>query len=56
MPPRASSQMQKRLGTPSTMQGFFAGTLLAYQQSLGTEPVLIADGAAGRLHRSRNFV
>ncbi len=23
------------------MQGFFAGTLLAYQQSLGTEPMLI---------------
>jgi multidrug efflux pump len=35
------NQMQKRLGTPSTLQGFFAGTLLAYQQSLGTEPVLI---------------
>jgi multidrug efflux pump len=35
------SQMQNRLGTPSTMQGFFAGTLLAYQQSLGTEPILI---------------
>ena len=35
------SQMQKRLGTPSTLQGFFAGTLLAYQQSLGTEPYLI---------------
>jgi multidrug efflux pump len=34
-------QMQKRLGIPSTMTGFFAGTLLAYQQSLGTEPVLI---------------
>ncbi len=34
-------QMQKRLGTPSTLQGFYAGTLLAYQQSLGTEPVLI---------------
>ena len=34
-------QMQKRLGTPSTMSGFFAGTLLAYQQSLSTEPVLI---------------
>ena len=33
--------MQKRLGAPSTLQGFFAGTLLAYQQSLGTEPVLI---------------
>jgi multidrug efflux pump len=35
------SKMQKRLGTPSTLQGFFAGTLLAYQQSLGTEPYLI---------------
>ena len=35
------NQMQKRLGTPSTIQGFFAGTLQAYQQSLGTEPVLI---------------
>jgi len=34
-------QMQTRLGTPSTMTGFFAGTLLAYQQSLGTEPVLV---------------
>jgi multidrug efflux pump len=37
----AITQMQKRLGAPSTLQGFFAGTLLAYQQSLGTEPVLI---------------
>jgi multidrug efflux pump len=36
------SQMQKRLGTPSTLQGFYAGTLQAYQQSLGTEPWLIA--------------
>jgi multidrug efflux pump len=35
------NQMQKRLGAPSTLQGFFAGTLLAYQQSLGTEPLLI---------------
>jgi len=35
------NQMQKQLGAPSTLQGFFAGTLLAYQQSLGTEPVLI---------------
>jgi multidrug efflux pump len=34
-------QMQKRLGTPSTIQGFFAGTLQAYQQSLSTEPVLV---------------
>ena len=35
------NQMQKRLGAPSTLQGFFAGTLLAYQQSLGTEPMLV---------------
>ena len=35
------NQMQKQLGTPSTLQGFFAGTLQAYQQSLGTEPLLI---------------
>jgi multidrug efflux pump len=37
----AISQMQKRLGAPSTLQGFYAGTLQAYQQSLGTEPVLV---------------
>jgi multidrug efflux pump len=37
----AISQTQKRLGAPSTLQGFYAGTLQAYQQSLGTEPVLI---------------
>jgi multidrug efflux pump len=37
----AISQMQKGLGAPSTLQGFYAGTLQAYQQSLGTEPVLI---------------
>jgi len=37
----AIAQMQKRLGTPSSLQGFFAGTLLAYQQSLSTEPWLI---------------
>jgi multidrug efflux pump len=35
------NQMQKQLGAPSSLQGFFAGTLLAYQQSLSTEPVLI---------------
>jgi len=35
------AQMQKRLGTPESLQGFFAGTLLAYQQSLGSEPVLV---------------
>jgi multidrug efflux pump len=35
------TQMENRLGTPASLQGFFAGTLLAYQQSLGTEPLLI---------------
>jgi multidrug efflux pump len=33
--------MQQRLGTPTSVRGFFAGTLLAYQQSLGTEPLLV---------------
>ena len=35
-------QMKTRLGAPATLTGFFSGTLEAYQQSLGTEPVLIA--------------
>jgi multidrug efflux pump len=35
------AQMEERLGLPSTVHGFFAGTLQAYQQSLSTEPVLI---------------
>ena len=34
-------EMQQKLGTPSTVHGFFAGTYLAYQQSLGTEPLII---------------
>jgi multidrug efflux pump len=36
------AQMQQRLGTPSTIRGFFAGTLLSYQQSLDSEKALIA--------------
>jgi multidrug efflux pump len=39
---RAIEQMKQKLGTPATLTGFFSGTLEAYQQSLGTEPVLIA--------------
>jgi multidrug efflux pump len=35
------SQMQQRLGAPSTLQSFYSGTLQAFQQSLGTEPLLI---------------
>jgi multidrug efflux pump len=34
-------QMKQRMGAPSTLRGFFAGTAQAYQQSLSTEPVLI---------------
>jgi multidrug efflux pump len=36
------AEMQQRLGTPSTVRGFFAGTAQAYQQSLSTEPMLVA--------------
>jgi multidrug efflux pump len=39
---RMIQQMQDKLGTPSTIHGYFAGTLQAYQTSLSTEPVLIA--------------
>ncbi len=35
------AQMEARLGTPSTIRGFFAGTLQAYQESLSTEPILV---------------
>ena len=38
---REVAQMEQRLGLPSTVRGFFAGTLQAYQQSLSTEPTLI---------------
>ena len=35
------SELQTRLGAPTTLRGFFAGTLLAYQKSLSSEPILI---------------
>jgi multidrug efflux pump len=34
--------MQRQLGTPTTIQGLFSGTLQAYRQSLGTMPILVA--------------
>jgi multidrug efflux pump len=37
----AIAKMQDELGTPTTIHGLYAGTLLAYQQSLGTEPYLV---------------
>ena len=38
---QAINGMQQNLGTPPTIRGFFSGTLLAYQQSLSSEPYLI---------------
>jgi multidrug efflux pump len=35
------NELQTKMGLPSTIHGFFAGTLQAYQQSLATEPILI---------------
>jgi multidrug efflux pump len=35
------NDLQQKMGLPSTIKGFFAGTLQAYQQSLATEPILI---------------
>jgi multidrug efflux pump len=37
----AIEQLKARMGVPTTVRGFFAGTLLAYQQSLRTEPILV---------------
>ncbi len=37
----AIDQMQQRLGTPSSIRGFFAGTLQAYQASFATEKYLV---------------
>jgi multidrug efflux pump len=37
----AISGLQERLNMPSTVRGFFAGTLEAFQESLGSEPYLI---------------
>ncbi len=38
---RLIARMRAQLGMPSTIRGFFSGTLQAYQQSLSTEPVLV---------------
>jgi multidrug efflux pump len=38
---RVIQKMQSDLGTPSSIHGFFAGTLQAFQDSLGSEPILI---------------
>jgi multidrug efflux pump len=38
---REVTEMETNLGMPATVHGVFAGNLLAYQQSLSTEPILI---------------
>ena len=38
---KSIDNLQTRLGAPTTLRGAFAGTLLAYQQSLSSEPILI---------------
>ena len=43
---RMIQQMQEKLGTPSTIHGYFAGTLQAYQSSLDTQKYLIATALA----------
>jgi multidrug efflux pump len=35
------TDMQRQLGLPTSIQGFYAGTLLGYQQSLSTMPILV---------------
>jgi multidrug efflux pump len=37
----AIDRLKAKLGAPSSLLGFFSGTLLAYQQSLATEPALV---------------
>jgi len=37
----AITQMQQRMGVPSTVHGMFSGTLQAFQSSLSTQPFLI---------------
>jgi multidrug efflux pump len=37
----AIDQMKQKIGAPSTLRGFFAGTAQAYKQSLSTEPILV---------------
>jgi len=39
---RMITQMEEKLGTPSSIHGYFSGTLQAYQDSLSTQRFLIA--------------
>ncbi len=35
------TEMQRRIGTPTSVHGLFSGTALAYQESLGTQKILV---------------
>ena len=39
-----------KVGLPSTIHTAFAGTAQAYQDSLGSEPILIFDGVSNGLY------
>jgi|HubBroStandDraft_6_1064221.scaffolds.fasta_scaffold06439_2 multidrug efflux pump len=39
---REVTEMQQKLNMPQTVRGFFAGTAQAYQDSLASEPILVA--------------
>jgi multidrug efflux pump len=43
---RMIQEMQEKLGTPSTIHGYFSGTLQAYQSSLDTQKFLIITALA----------
>jgi multidrug efflux pump len=36
------AELERRLGMPTSIRGFYSGTLQAYQQSLSTMPILVA--------------
>ena len=38
---RMIERLKDRLGAPPTIHGFFSGTLQAFQESLGSEPILV---------------
>jgi len=38
---RRVQALQRELGTPGTIHGFFSGTLQAFQESLSSEPILV---------------
>ena len=52
----AIHQIEENLGVPSTIHGFFAGNVEAYQASLSSEPILILTALYRRLYRPGDLV